>query len=373
MEKVITVLAGDGIGPEVIGAALKVLNNIADCYHHQFSYIHHLIGAAAIDATGLPLPANTLQSCIETDAVLLGAIGDPRYDNDPAAAVRPEQGLLALRHALGLYANMRPIQLYPELTALSPLKQERLAGVDMLIVRELTGGIYFGKKEKSADGSSASDLCCYSRQEIERVTLPAFEAALKRKRRLTLVDKANVLETSRLWRQVVREISSQFSEVTVDYLFVDNAAMQLILNPQQFDVILTENMFGDIISDEASVLSGSLGLLPSSSLGSGTALFEPVHGSYPQAKGKNIANPMAAILSAAMLLDYFELAEEAQAVRSAVQKAISLGKVTRDLNSASGYSTAQVGAAICDYIEQAVRSTDEVLLRNTELGQSTII
>lgn len=371
MEKTITVLAGDGIGAEVTGEALKVLASIASCYNHQFHYVHHLIGAGAIDATGSPLPDNTLQSCIHSDAILLGAIGDPRYDNDPAATVRPEQGLLALRKSLELYANIRPVQLYPELAALSPLKKEKLAAVDMLIVRELTGGIYFGKKEKTGDGSFASDLCHYTRQEIERVAIVAFEAAMGRRRKLTLVDKANVLETSRLWRQVVREMAIQFPEVTVDYLFVDNAAMQLILNPQQFDVILTENMFGDIISDEASVLNGSLGLLPSSSLGKGTALFEPVHGSYPQAKGKNIANPMAAILSAAMMLDYFGLAAEAALVRQAVHKAITRGKVTSDLDPATHYSTAEVGAAICHYIEQARGAG--ALLKNTELGQSTII
>ncbi len=371
MKKSITVLEGDGIGPEVIREAIKVLDSITCRYSHRFTYHYHLIGAAAIDACGQPLPEATIQSCYDTDAVLLGAIGDPKFDNDPSAPVRPEQGLLSLRKNLQLYANIRPIQLYPELEALSPLKKEKLNGTDMIIIRELTGGIYFGKKEKGPDNSFASDICYYTRQEIEQITEKAFHFACNRNKKLTLVDKANVLETSRLWRHIAQEKAQQFPDVQVDYLFVDNAAMQLILHPQQFDVLLTENMFGDILSDEASVLSGSLGLLPSSSLGKDTALFEPVHGSYPQVAGKNIANPIGAILSAAMLLEHFDLKEEAAEVRLAVRHVIRSGIVTQDLNREVFYGTNQVGNAVSSYILN--KETADYNFQNIRLGQSTII
>lgn len=281
MKKRIAVIEGDGIGPEVTRQAVKVLNAVAAAFNHEFDYSYCLMGADAIDKTGTPLPDETIDICLNSDAILFGAIGHPKYDNDPAAKVRPEQGLLKLRKSLQLYANIRPVTTYSSLFHLSPLKSKNIEGVDFIIYRELTGGIYFGKKETAADGSQASDDCTYSREEIERIAHLAFQHARKRKNKLTLVDKANVLETSRLWRKVVQELALQYSDVAVDYMFVDNAAMQIILNPKQFDVILTENMFGDIISDEASVISGSLGLLPSASVGKGAALFEPIHGSYP--------------------------------------------------------------------------------------------
>ena len=306
MKKNIAIINGDGIGPEVTAQSIRVLNALAEKYNHEFNYTYCLMGACAIDATGNPLPDETIETCLNSDAILFGAIGDPKYDNDPIAKVRPEQGLLKLRKSLQLFGNIRPIVTYPSLEHLSPLKAKQLEDVDFIIFRELTGGIYFGKKELSEDGLKALDECTYTREEIERVTHLAFHFAQKpeRRKKITLVDKANVLETSRLWRKVVKEIALQYPDVTVDYMFVDNAAMQIMLNPKQFDVVLTENMFGDIISDEASVLSGSLGLLPSSSVGVCTALFEPIHGSYPQAAGKDIANPTGSILSAAMMLDY---------------------------------------------------------------------
>ena len=266
MKKKIAVILGDGIGPEVTEQSIKVLNIIAKQFKHEFSYEHALMGAIAIDKTGNPLPDETIKICLASDAILFGAIGDPKYDNDPTAKVRPEQGLLKLRKELQLFANIRPVKTYETLHHLSPLKPRILENVDFIIFRELTGGIYFGDKTLSADGTVATDNCSYSVAEIERIAHLAFQQAQKRKKKLTLVDKANVLETSRLWRKVVQKIAGEYKDVAVDYLFVDNAAMQIILNPAQFDVILTENLFGDIISDEASVLAGSLGMLPSSSV-----------------------------------------------------------------------------------------------------------
>jgi len=319
MEKQIAIIEGDGIGPEVTRQAVKTLNAIAERFNHRFHYTYCLMGAVAIDRTGNPLPDATIETCLNSDAILFGAIGHPKYDNDPAAKVRPEQGLLKLRKSLQLFANIRPINTYASLHYLSPLRAKNIDGVDFVIFRELTGGIYFGKKETNEEGTSAFDECVYSREEIERIARLAFQSAQKRKKKLTLVDKANVLETSRLWRKVVQEVAKDYADVKVDFLFVDNAAMQIILNPKQFDVILTENMFGDILSDEASVITGSLGLLPSASIGSGSALFEPIHGSYPQAAGKDIANPLGSILSAALMLDHFELHQEASLIREAVE------------------------------------------------------
>src|SRR4051794_30330721 len=318
MKKNIGVILGDGIGPEVTRQAIKVLDAVAERFRHDFHYQYGLMGAIAIDKTGNPLPDETIQMCLDSDAILFGAIGHPKYDNDPTAKVRPEQGLLKLRKSLQLFANIRPVSTYAALHHLSPLKSQQLEGVDFVIFRELTGGIYFGKKEVNAEYTEASDLCIYTREEIERISHLAFKAARQRRKKLTLVDKANVLETSRLWRKIVKEIAGSYPDVKVEYLFVDNASMQIILNPRQFDVVLTENMFGDIISDEASVISGSLGMLPSASIGTNTALFEPIHGSYPSAAGKDIANPVGSILSAAMMLDYFNMKEEATLVRSAV-------------------------------------------------------
>ena len=342
----IALLSGDGIGPEVTAEAVKVLQAIGKVYQHHFEFESALVGAIAIDRTENPLPDETLAICEAADAVLFGAIGDPKYDNNPDAKVRPEQGLLKLRKSLGLFANIRPITAFETLLENSPLKRHIIEGVDMLIYRELTGGIYFGEKKRSEDGTIASDLCEYSGAEISRITHLAFKAAQNRRKKLTLVDKANVLETSRLWRSVVTNISKSYPDVALDFLFVDNAAMQMILNPRQFDVILTENMFGDIISDEGSVIGGSIGLLASASVGDSNALFEPIHGSYPQATGLNIANPIATILSAAMLLDHLGLTQEATHIRKAVDKALVANIVTPDLNPSSHFGTAAVGNAI---------------------------
>lgn len=331
----LAVLAGDGIGPEVVAQAIKVLNKIGQVFGHQFHYTAAPVGAVAIDESGSPLPDETLALCRKSDAILFGAIGHPRYDNDPAAKVRPEQGLLKLRKELGLFANLRPVAAYDELTHLSPLQHERIKGVDMLIVRELTGGMYFGERGRSEDGNTAFDTCTYHRFEIERICEIAFREAAARKGKLTLVDKANVLESSRLWREIFKEMAQQQPNIQVDYMFVDNAAMQLILKPAQFDVIVTENMFGDILSDASSVLAGSLGLLPSSSIGKGVGMFEPIHGSAPDLAGQNKANPVATILSAAMLLDHLELRQEASAIRQAVNAVLGQGIGTGDLRPPS--------------------------------------
>tara|TARA_B100001146_G_scaffold225125_1_gene246749 strand:+ start:33208 stop:34326 length:1119 start_codon:yes stop_codon:yes gene_type:complete len=372
MKLTIAVLPGDGIGPEVTREAIKALKAIAVAFDHQFSFPSALVGATAIDATGDPLPQKTLELCNSSDAILFGAIGHPKYDNDPTAPVRPEQGLLALRKELGLFANIRPVKAYDMLLHHSPLKQDRIQGTDISIYRELTGGIYFGKKQLNEAGTEASDLCVYTKHEIERIAHLAFQAARTRKKKVTLVDKANVLESSRLWRKVVTELAKDYPDVTLDFLFVDNAAMQLILNPKQFDVILTENMFGDILSDEASVIGGSIGLLASASVGGDIGLFEPIHGSFPQATGKGIANPIASILSAGMLLTHFGLRKEAQRIEKAVEKALELSVTTPDLNPANTLiTTSQVGDFIEDFILNPHDSN--VNFQNIHLGQSTII
>ena len=324
MKLKIALLPGDGIGPEVTNQAVKALKAIASEYDHNFQFTQADVGAIAIDKFNDPLPKETLDLCKSSDAVLFGAIGHPKYDNDPSAKVRPEQGLLKLRKELGLFANIRPVKAYPTLLNKSPLKKDIIEGTDISIYRELTGGIYFGKKELSDDGNIASDLCEYSRPEIERIAHLAFKSAQTRNHKVTLVDKANVLESSRLWRRVVTEVAKEYPQVALDFLFVDNAAMQMILNPKQFDVILTENMFGDIISDEASVIGGSIGLLASASVGDKYSMFEPIHGSFPQATGKGIANPIASILSAAMLLDHFNLNSEAELIRAGVENSLNL-------------------------------------------------
>ena len=371
MKKNITVIPGDGIGPEVTAEAVKVLKTVGLKFNHQFHFNFSLMGACAIDSTGDPLPAETIENCLANDAVLLGAIGHPRYDNDPAAKVRPEQGLLRLRKELQLFANLRPVTTYASLLHLSPLKERFLHDVDFIIYRELTGGIYFGNKELNADGTEASDLCVYNKYEIERIAHLAFASAQQRRKKLTLVDKANVLETSRLWRKTVQAISKQYNDVIVDYMFVDNAAMQIIVNPKQFDVVLTENMFGDILSDEASVLTGSLGLLPSSSIGEKNALFEPIHGSYPQAAGKDIANPLGAVLSAALMMDHFQLFEEAKSIRDAVEWTLMNGFVTKDIDPMNSYSTSTIGELICSYINSDIPQS--INQKNMALGQTTII
>ena len=375
MKKNIAVIEGDGIGPEVTQQSIRVLNAIAESFGHEFSYTYCLMGADAIDKTGNPLPDETIEVCLKSDAILFGAIGHPKYDNDPTSKVRPEQGLLKLRKSLQLYANIRPISTYASLHHLSPLKSKNIEGVDFIIFRELTGGIYFGKKEISEDGNQASDDCVYTKAEIERIAGLAFHFAQKpsRRKKLTLVDKANVLETSRLWRKVVQEMAPQYPDVTVDYMFVDNAAMQIILNPKQFDVILTENMFGDIISDEASVISGSLGLLPSASVGINEkiALFEPIHGSYPQAAGKDIANPIGSILSAAMMLEFLSMEEEAKLVRDAVNWTLQYSFVTKDIDPVNFYFTSTIGELISDYVSGKISGS--VKSENIELRKSTII
>jgi 3-isopropylmalate dehydrogenase len=348
----IAVLAGDGIGPEIIDQAIKVVNATGKKFNHKFNFRHGLVGAIAIDKTGNPLPAETLELCKSSDAVLFGAIGDPKYDNNPSAKVRPEQGLLAMRKELGLYANVRPVSTFPSLVDKSPLKRELVQGVDIMMIRELTGGIYFGKPQgRSEDGNTAYDSCVYSRYEIDRVVRLACEYAMKRSKKVTVVDKANVLATSRLWRETAVNIGKEYKEVIMDFMFVDNAAMQLIQWPAKFDVIVTENMFGDILSDEASVLTGSLGLLPSASVGLLTSVFEPIHGSYPQAAGKNIANPLGTILSAAMMFDLaFKLKKESELIKEAVEKSIDADYVTVDLNKENPKSTSQIGDWIADYV-----------------------
>jgi 3-isopropylmalate dehydrogenase len=371
MNKNIVVIEGDGIGPEVTRQSIKILNAVAEKFGHEFNYTYCLMGADAIDKTGNPLPDETIEAALNSDAILFGAIGHPKYDNDPTAKVRPEQGLLKLRKSLQLFANIRPVSTYPSLHHLSPLKTKNIEDVDFIIFRELTGGIYFGKKETNAEGTQAFDDCTYTKEEIERIAHLAFKQAQLRRKKLTLVDKANVLETSRLWRKVVKEIATDYKDVEVDFLFVDNAAMQIILNPKQFDVVLTENMFGDIISDEASVISGSLGLLPSASIGKGAALFEPIHGSYPQAAGKDIANPLGSILSSAMLLDHFGMHAEATLIRNAVNWTLENGFVTKDIDPVNFYFTTTIGELITDYIGNKFPA--DINRENIELRKSTII
>lgn len=351
MAKKIAVLPGDGIGPEIVDQALKVLTAVADKFNHSLEYIHADIGAIAIDRHGDPYPEQTHEICMDADAILFGAIGHPKYDNDPTAKVRPEQGLLRMRKALGLYANLRPVKAFDSLLDASPLKSEIVKGVDFMVVRELISGIYFGEpRGRSEDGSEAFDTCRYSKNEILRITAKAFELAALRRRKVTLLDKANVLATSQLWREVVTEYAKDMPDIEFECQFIDSAAMSVITDPRRFDVILTGNLFGDIISDEASVITGSLGILPSASIGVHTSVFEPIHGSYPQAAGKNIANPLATILSAAMLLEYaFGWQEEARTIESAVARSIEEGKVTEDIRGGS-CSTEEVG----DYVAQLV-------------------
>jgi 3-isopropylmalate dehydrogenase len=348
----IAVLAGDGIGPEIIDQAKKVISATGKRFNHKINFKNALIGAIAIDKTGKPLPDETLDLCKSSDAVLFGAIGDPKYDNNPAAKIRPEQGLLAMRKELGLFANVRPVTTFPSLIDKSPLKRDIVKGVDILMIRELTGGIYFGKPQgRSEDGNTAYDTCVYSRFEVERVVTLACEYAMSRSKKITVVDKANVLATSRLWRETALNVAGKFNGLTMDFMFVDNAAMQLIQNPGRFDVIVTENMFGDILTDEASVLTGSLGLLPSASIGLSTSVFEPIHGSYPQAAGKNIANPLGTILSASMMFDLaFKLKGEAEIIKTAVERSIEADYVTEDLIKTDPKSTSDVGNWIAEYI-----------------------
>lgn len=343
----IVLLPGDGVGPEVITATKAVLQIIGDFYSHEFEFSEHLIGGAAIDAVQNPLPLETIDACLASDGVLLGAVGGPKWDGQ---ALRPEQGLLGIRKAMGLFANLRPLQVSPVMAHRSPLKKEIVEGVDLIVFRELTGGVYFGDKGRKDDGS-AYDVCSYSIDEIERVTRAAFKIALQRRGKVTSVDKANVMETSRLWREVVTRIhAEEFPQVELKHALVDSMAMHLIQRPRDYDVILTENMFGDILSDEISVLGGSIGLLPSASLGeAGPGLFEPIHGSAPDIAGKDLANPVGTILSAAMLLRHgLGLEDEAGSIEAAVAAVLAAGATTADLGGELG--TRAAAEAIMDAI-----------------------
>lgn len=347
----IALLPGDGIGPEIIEQAMKAVKAVTEKFNHELEYTEGKTGACAIDAVGDPYPEETHQLCMNSDAVLFGAIGDPKYDNNPKATVRPEQGLLAMRKKLGLFANIRPVETFESLLHKSPLRRELVEGADFVCIRELTGGMYFGEKGRKDNGNTAFDTCIYTRMEIERILKLGYEFAAKRNKKLTVVDKANVLESSRLWREVAQEMAPNYPDIKTEYMFVDNAAMQIIQWPKNFDVMVTENMFGDILTDEASVITGSLGLLPSASMGVHTSVFEPIHGSYPQAAGKNIANPIATILSAAMLFEYaFDLKEEGKIIRDAVAASMTAGFVTEDIAEGEAQSTSAVGDWIADWI-----------------------
>ena len=344
MKSRIAILPGDGIGPEVMNEALKVLDVISQKSGIKFDFNKGLVGASAIDEYGDPFPDQTKSICDESDAILFGAIGDPKYDNDPKAKIRPEDGLLEMRKYLELFSNVRPVKTYESLINFSPIKKDIISGTNFIVFRELTGGIYFGEKGISDDKSNAFDTCTYDINEIERISHLAFKEAQRRKKKLTLIDKANVLATSRLWREVVQNISKNYPDVTVSFLFVDNASMKIITNPKDFDVILTENMFGDIITDEASVITGSLGMLPSASVGNNISLYEPIHGSYPQAAGKGIANPMAMILSVSMMLSHsFNLLKESELIEKSVNEALKNSIVTVDINKENNFSTSYVG------------------------------
>jgi 3-isopropylmalate dehydrogenase len=349
----IAVLAGDGIGPEISAVGVEIVKAIAEKFHHEVPFQSALVGATAIDQVGDPFPFQTLEVCKAADAVLFSAVGDPKYDNDPTAKVRPEQGLLAMRKELGLFANIRPVQTFQCLLHQSPLRPELVEGADFLCIRELTGGMYFG--EKYQDDERAYDTNLYTRPEIERILRVAFEYARRRRGHLTVVDKANVLASSRLWRKVAQEMAPTYPDVTTDYMFVDNAAMRMIQDPRFFDVMVTENTFGDILTDEGSCISGSMGLLPSASTGTGTPVFEPIHGSWPQAAGQNIANPIAQILSAAMLFEYFGLKDEGELIRKAVDASLDAGVRTPEIQVEGGahYGTREVGQWIANYIRQA--------------------
>lgn len=353
MKLKIAVLPGDGIGPEIMEQGIAVLDAVAAKFGHEITYKEAICGAAAIDMVGDPFPEDTFKTCQQADAVLFAAVGDLRFDNDPTAKVRPEQGLLAMRKKLGLFANIRPVQTFKCLLHKSPLKDELIRDADFICIRELTGGMYFGEKYQNND--KAYDTNYYTRHEIERILRVAYLYARKRKRHLTVVDKANVLASSRLWRQVAKEIEPEYPDVKTDYMFVDNASMRMLIEPTFFDVMVTENTFGDILTDEGSCISGSMGLLPSASTGESTPVFEPVHGSWPQAAGKNIANPLAQILSVAMLLEHFDLKVEGALVRKAVDASLDANVRTPEIQVEGGihYGTKEVGEWIVDYIRKA--------------------
>lgn len=348
----IAVIKGDGIGPEVVDEGIKILNKIGEKFNHSFKFTQTLAGGAAIDLTGDPLPDETLEICRNSDALLFGAVGGPKWDSLPSAQ-RPEKGLLKLRKELNLYSNIRPAVIFEELIDACPLRADIVeGGIDIVILRELTGGIYFGKKHTESD--MAYDIMQYERYEIQRIVKQAFEIAMKRNKHVTSVDKANVLETSKLWRKIADEISKDYPEVTLNHMYVDNAAMQLVMNPKQFDVIVTENMFGDILSDEAGMITGSIGLLPSASLGyNNFGMYEPIHGSAPDIAGQGKANPIATILSVSMMLNYsLNLKEESEAVESAVKKVLADGYRTCDIakKGEKYVTTKEMGSIITEYI-----------------------
>lgn len=349
----IAVLAGDGIGPEISAQGVAVMQAVCQKFGHEATFTPALVGAAAIDAVGDPFPEDTYEICKKADAVLFSSVGDSKFDNNPNAKVRPEQGLLAMRKKLGLFANIRPVQTFDCLIHKSPLKDELVRGADFVCIRELTGGMYFGEKKEGDD--YAYDTNAYSREEVERILKVAYAYAQRRRKHLTVVDKANVLASSRLWRKVAQEMAPKYPDVTTDFMYVDNASMRMIQEPTFFDVMVTENTFGDILTDEGSCITGSMGLLPSASTGESTPVFEPIHGSWPQAKGLNIANPLAQILSVAMLFEYFNLVEEGALVRKAVDASLDANVRTPEIQVADGskYGTKEVGAWIVDWISKA--------------------
>ncbi len=349
----IAVLAGDGIGPEISAQGVAVMQAVCQKFGHEATFTPALVGAAAIDTVGDPFPEDTYEICKQADAVLFSSVGDPKFDNNPNAKVRPEQGLLAMRKKLGLFANIRPVQTFDCLIHKSPLKDELVRGADFVCIRELTGGMYFGEKKEGDD--YAYDTNAYSREEVERILKVAYAYAQRRRKHLTVVDKANVLASSRLWRKVAQEMAPKYPDVTTDFMYVDNASMRMIQEPTFFDVMVTENTFGDILTDEGSCITGSMGLLPSASTGESTPVFEPIHGSWPQAKGLNIANPLAQILSVAMLFEYFNLVEEGALVRKAVDASLDANVRTPEIQVADGakYGTKEVGAWIVDWISKA--------------------
>lgn len=348
----IAVLAGDGIGPEISEQGVAVMSAVCRKFGHEVNYTQALVGAAAIDAVGDPFPEETYKACREADAVLFSSVGDPKFDNNPNAKVRPEQGLLAMRKKLGLFANIRPVQTFDCLIHKSPLKDELVRGADFVCIRELTGGMYFGEKKEGDD--YAYDTNAYSREEVKRILKVAYQYAQRRRKHLTVVDKANVLASSRLWRKVAQEMAPQYPDVVTDFMYVDNASMRMIQEPTFFDVMVTENTFGDILTDEGSCITGSMGLLPSASTGESTPVFEPIHGSWPQAKGLNIANPLAQILSVAMLFEYFNLTAEGKLIRDAVDASLDAHVRTPEIQVEGGskYGTKEVGAWIVDWIEK---------------------
>ena len=353
MDFKIAVLPGDGIGPEISEQGVNVMTAVCQRFGHSVTYEYAICGADAIERVGDPFPEETFQTCMRADAVLFSAVGDPKYDNDPAAKVRPEQGLLAMRKRLGLYANVRPVETFDCLVHKSPLKDELVREADFICIRELTGGMYFG--EKYQDEDRAYDTNLYTRPEIERILRVGYDYARRRRRHLTVVDKANVLASSRLWRKVAQEMAAEYPDVQTDFMYVDNAAMRMIQEPRFFDVIVTENTFGDILTDEGSCITGSMGLLPSASTGDHTPVFEPVHGSWPQARGQNIANPLAQILCVAMLFEYFGLQDEGDLIRDAVSASLDANVRTPEIQveGAPRFGTKEVGAWIVEYIQKA--------------------